>query len=148
MSVVPISAVGDLQSSSDLDVVLRTYTGEQISVRGVLPVSVTNGGKGRPGQKLLVVQGSGPCLMGRDWLHVIRLDWRNIAKVTAAPPTSDLPSRVAALQERYLEVFTDPIGTITSFHAKLSVTPEAKPKFHKLRPVPYTLKEKVECELD
>ena len=47
MSIAPES-VGDLQSSTDLEpanVVLCTYkTGEQIPVRGVLPVSVMYGG--------------------------------------------------------------------------------------------------------
>ena len=151
LSVAPESAIGALLPSTQLEptnVVLRTYTGEPIPVRGVLSVSVKYGGKNYPGLKLIVVRGSGPCLMGRDWLSVIRLDWRNIAKVTAMPPSADLSTRVTALQERYHEVFSESLGMITPFQAKLSVTPAAQPKFFKPRPVPYALREKVESELD
>ena len=34
--------------------------------------------------KLLVVQGSGPSLMGRDWLRVMTLDWRKVSKVSTS----------------------------------------------------------------
>ena len=149
VSVAPESAITALLQTTNLEptsVVLRTYTGEQIPVRGVLPVSVGYGGKTYPHLKLLVVRGSGPCLMGRDWLRVIRLDWRNIAKVTAEPPKSSNP--VAALLDRYREVFSESLGTITPFHVKLSVTPDAKPKFFKPRSVPYAIREKVAGELD
>ena len=152
VSVAPESALDAMLSSTELEptnVVLRTYTGEQIPVRGVLPVSVTYGGRSYPGLRLLVVQGSGPCLMGRDWLRAIRLDWRNIAQVAATPPSSgDMFSQIKALQERYHEVFSKSLGTIMPFHAKLSVMPEAKPRFFKPRPVPYALKDKVASELD
>ena len=149
VSVAPESAITALLQTTNLEpttVVLRTYTGEQIPVRGVLPVSVGYGGKTYPHLKLLVVQGSGPCLMGRDWLRVIRLDWRNIAKMTAEPPKSSNP--VAALLDRYREVFSESLGTITPFHVKLSVTPDAKPKFFKPRSVPYAIRKKVAGELD
>ena len=145
VSVAPESAITALLQTTNLEptsVVLRTYTGEQIPVRGVLSVSVGYGGKTYPHLKLL----SGPCLIGRDWLRVIRLDWRNIAKVTAEPPKSSNP--VAALLDRYREVFSESLGTITPFHVKLSVTPDAKPKFFKPRSVPYAIREKVAGELD
>ena len=85
--------------------------------------------------------------MGRDWLRVIRLGWRNIAKVSAEPPISSNP--VAALLDRYvyLEVFSELLETITLFHVKLSVMPEAKPKFFKPWPIPYAIREKVAGEL-
>lgn len=67
--------------------------------------------------------------MGRDWLRVVRLDWRKIGKVSAT--TTSIESRVAALQEQYQEVFSETLGTITPFQAKLSITPGAPPKFFK-----------------
>ena len=71
LSVAPESAIGALLPLTELEptnVVLHTYTGEPIPVRGVLSVSVKYGGRSYPGLKLIVIQGSGPCLMGRDWL--------------------------------------------------------------------------------
>lgn len=59
-----------LQTSS---VRLRTYTGEWLKVLGSITVTVEYRGQ-REKLKLLVVSGSGPSLMGRDWLLKIRLD--------------------------------------------------------------------------
>ena len=49
------------------DVRLRTYTGEAMSVRGCVTVSVSYRQQQRE-LSLLVVQGEGPTLLGRDWL--------------------------------------------------------------------------------
>ena len=115
-------------------------------MKGTLTVDVQYGQQHHQNLKLLIVDGSGPCLMGRDWLKVVRLDWREIGKVYVIPTNVD--SRVAALQEQYQEVFSESLGTITPFQAKLSVMPEAQPKFFKPRSVPYALRERVESELD
>ena len=92
------------------------------------------------------MSGAGPCLMGRDWLRVVRLNWRKIGKVSAT--SASIESRVAVLQEQYEEVFSETLGTISPFQAKLSVTPDAQPKFFKPRSVPSALRERVESELD
>ena len=34
---------------------------------------------------LIVVQGVGPSLLGRDWLKKIRLDWKEIHKIVQSP---------------------------------------------------------------
>ena len=86
VSLATESAVASLLSSSELqptDAVLKTYTGEQIPVKGVLKVDVEYGQQRFSQLSLLVVQGSGPCLLGRDWLASIRLDWRRICEMTA-----------------------------------------------------------------
>ena len=57
------------------ELLLQTYTGENITLAGVLKANVEYKGQ----QQLLldqyVVKGNGPVLMGRDWLYKIRLDW-------------------------------------------------------------------------
>ena len=59
--------------------------------------------------------------MGQDWLREIWLDWRTVAKVTATShPPGPLADKVAALQDRYAEVFEEMLGTITPFFATLS----------------------------
>ncbi len=119
---------------------------QQILVKGEVTVTVEYGQKQYSGLKLLVVSGSGPSLMGRDWLRVIPLDWRTIGKVSKSD--SDINSQVAVLQDKYREVFSEVLGTITPYQAKLSVTKDAKPKFFKPRSVPFALHERVENELD
>lgn len=46
------------------------------------------------------------------------------------------------------ELFTEELGTIKSFQAKLNVDPQASSKFIKARTVPYALKSAIEDELD
>ena len=148
VSLAPESAVAALLATTQLqpsNIVLKTYTGEQIPVKGVMSVEVRYGQQHHRELKLLIVQGNGPCLLGRDWLKVVRLDWRNIGKVSTS---ANLESCVAALQNRYQEVFSEKLGTITPFQAKLSVAPNTQLKFFKPRTVPFALKEQIESELD
>lgn len=49
---------------------LHTYTGEKVEVQGSLTVDVTYGSQQQT-LPLLVVAGSGPSLLGRDWLQKI-----------------------------------------------------------------------------
>ena len=153
VSLVPESAIPSLLPSTQLqptNIVLKTYTGEQIPVKGTMSVEVEYGKQRHRGLKLLVVQGGGPCLLGRDWLRVVRLDWRSIGQVSTSPPGTSvsLESRVAVLRNRYEEVFSEKLGTITPFQAKLNVKPGAQPKFFKPRPVPFAIRERVASELD
>ena len=45
-------------------------------------------------------------------------------------------------------MFTDELGTIMPFRAKLEVSSSATPKFKRTRPVPYAVKPLVEQEVD
>ena len=62
---------------------LRTYSGEHI------PVGQLEGKVGHEAQlaklPLVVVEGEGPSLFGRDWLSKIRLDWKSINVVGNHP---------------------------------------------------------------
>ena len=56
---------------------LKTYSGEQLPVMGQAAVNVQYGGQAQR-LPLIVVEGSGPWLFGRNWLGHIRLDWPSI----------------------------------------------------------------------
>ena len=91
---------------------------------------------------LVVVEGKGPSLLGRNWLKHFTLDWNSIKTVLLEKD----PLRQLLLEHE--EVFSDELGTITPGKAKLAVSPSAVPRFHRPRPVPYALKPLVEQELD
>ena len=55
----------------DTSILLRTYTGEQLKVKGQVSVAVCYGGTAMS-LNLLVVAGRGPSLMGRDWLYKLK----------------------------------------------------------------------------
>jgi hypothetical protein len=65
----------------DSSVILRTYSAEQLPVLGEMNASVTYGSQ-RKELPLLVVEGHGPNLLGRDWLLQLRLNWREIASTS------------------------------------------------------------------
>ena len=65
---------------------LRTYTAQPIALVGQVDVRVHY--RSFEGTlRLYVVEGSGPTLLGRDWLTKIQLDWSSIKAVSASAPT-------------------------------------------------------------
>eukprot|EP00731_Ephydatia_muelleri_P034546 Em0065g7a len=124
-------------------VLLRTYTGDPISVVGEAKVPVSYNQQ-LSTLVLYVVKGTGPSLMGRDWLRHIKLDWKTVGQVASVNRDTMLDS----LLKRYHEVFQSGLGTLKGVHAKLQVKPNAVPKFFKARTVPFALREAVEKELD
>ena len=121
---------------------LKTYTGEPMKVVGETRVDISYQSQEVNSLSLVVVEGSGPSLLGRNWLHHITLDWSNIRTVLLEK------DELRKLLQEYAEVFSDELGTITPVKAKLEVSPSAVPRFHRPRPVAYALKPLVEQELD
>ena len=65
----------------EMNVKLRTYTSERIPLLGVTQVTVKYGEQSRK-LTLYVTKGDGPCLLGREWLRSIQLDWKTIDLTT------------------------------------------------------------------
>ena len=92
---------------------------------------------------LIVVQGDGPSLFGHNWLDHFQLDWKTIGLATL----ESSQARVNVLLKRYKEVFTEGLGTMKHFQAKLRVRPVTTPVLHRPRPVPFAVKDAIEREL-
>lgn len=82
-----------------------------------------------------------PTILGRNWLSVVKLNWKELFNVSSLHSVSELSAR-------YKGVFGPGLGKIKGFEARLCVHSEATPKFHKTRPGPYSLRPAVEAELD
>ena len=121
---------------------LRTYMAKEMPVLGQRTVNVQYGDYSGS-HTLYVVKGSGPCLLGRDWLQHIRLDWASIKAVYVTKN-----SKVEALIRKYPEVFQSDLGTMKSFRAHLHLKEGSKPKFCRPRTVPFAIKDVVGKELD
>ena len=74
---------------------------------------------------LYVVEGGGPCLLGRDWLQNIQLDWASIKAVYV----SKGQPKVEALINKFPNVFKSGLGTMKCFQAHLYMKDEVKPKW-------------------
>ena len=94
---------------------------------------------------LIVVEGDGPSLVGRDWLRSFKLDWHRIKKVQVS---DSLNSGLDTLLTRFVEVFEKSNGPIVPYLAKLHLKGQSKPVFCRPRSVPFALKDGIEEELD
>ena len=88
---------------------------------------------------LLVVKGNGPSLIGRDWLHGIKLDWSHLfhlqhTKQCYRQMVDHHPNVFKGMHPRHL--------------SKVSCTIQCHTQIYRARPVPYALRSKVEDELD
>ena len=112
--------------------VLSTYTSVSLEVLGSLSMLVKYGGQ-KSQLEMLVIAGSGPSLLGCDWLLAIKLDWRQLHHTT-------VPSALHKVLQKHTTVFKDELGEVKD--------PQARPRFCKPHTVPYALWGKVEQELD
>ena len=101
---------------------LKGYAGHSIKVIGEVEVNVCHNGQ-QATLPLVVVKGAGPNLLGRNWLDVLRLDWKEIHLVGSR-----------GLLDKYAEVFKEGLGELEGHEA---VDREAQPKFCKACPIPY-----------
>ena len=119
---------------------LVTYSKENSATLGQMEVLVTYEEQ-QAVLPLIVVAGSGPSLLGRNWLGKIRLDWKAIKVVR------DTNTALADLLDHHRRVFADELGKLKGHTAKIHVDPGAQPRFCKARTVPYAMRSKVEAEL-
>ena len=118
---------------------LRTYSGELLKVLGEVDVSVSYGDQQKT-VPLVIVEGNGASLFGRNWLEHFRLRWHEIKSVRKAD--------LEGVLERTKDVFNRELGELKEFQATIHVDSKATPRFCKARAVPYAMRTKVDEELD
>ena len=132
---------------TNTNITLKTYSGEKVIPLGVFEVKVEYEGQNAM-LKLYVVEKGGPVLFGRDWLQKIQLNWKNIKCLHSVSAGIQSNENLDNVLKRYPSVFQDGIGSVNNIKATLHLKPDATPKFMKPRPVAYSLKPKIETELD
>jgi len=101
-----------LQSSS---VKLKTYSNEQLRVVSQFEAKIKYSDQSAR-LPLIVVEGNGPSLFGRDWLLQFRLNWKQIHSVQKCDLTEVL--------NRHTHVFNEGLGTLQGYEAQLYVDPQ------------------------
>ena len=139
---------------------IKTYTNEPIAVFGKILVDVYHNSQKYPGMPLIVLEGAGVNLLGRDGLNVIQLDWHTVIcpKVSKVSKihhefvteciSNEIKGQLDSLMEANSALFQDRIGTIKGYEAKIYIKTDAVPKFTKARNVPVALQNAVDNELD
>ena len=90
----------------------------------------------------LPLTGEGPTLLGRDWMQHIQLDWPSIFQIRTIKDNS-----LQQLLQPFEVVFKEELGTFIGDKVTINLDPSVVPKFCKARPLPYSMKEMVEKEL-
>ncbi|XP_043238896.1 uncharacterized protein K02A2.6-like isoform X2 [Amphibalanus amphitrite] len=122
------------------DILLRTFSGEKLVVRGEVILDV--GYQGSTYQlPLVILEGRGPLLFGRNWLHQIRLNWQSICTVSSK-------TDVEAVVDKFPELFQDDLGCARDAEVSIPVDESASPIFYKPRTVPLAYKAQVDAELE
>ncbi|XP_043217857.1 uncharacterized protein K02A2.6-like [Amphibalanus amphitrite] len=121
---------------------LRTYTGERIPVEGEFSAVIRYDGQHLE-LPALVVDTTGPNLLGRDWLRVLKLNWQDIKQVRFG----DDP-RVQELKKKYADVFSSELGCLKDVEVKFELDESVSPRFCRARNIPYAYRKQVEEQLE
>ena len=122
-----------------LDVVLKTYSRERIKTVRKDKVTVRYNTQSWDAD-LLVVQEDGPSLLGQDWIQLQHLDLQTVHLVQH--------DKLKTLLSKYSSVFQEGLGLLKGLKAKIYVEQDARPKYFRAHSVPYSLKVKIENQLD
>ena len=115
---------------------LRTYTGAIFKPLARTTLNVRSADFNKD-MNMLIVSGDGPNLLGRDWLSEIKLDWHEIFSI-----------KETTIKEQFPDLFKPDLGCLKDTTVSLAVDTSVKPVFHKARPVPFSMQDKVEKEID
>ena len=128
------------------DKILRTYTNDVIPTSGMWKCNVEIHGQRRR-LTLYVTETGTNALFGRDWLRALKLNWAEIKAINSATSTSTKQLLQNTLQQ-FAAVFEPGFGNFIGTNAKFYLRENAKPAFAKARNVPYSLRAKVDTELN
>ena len=128
--------------SRNPDIMLRIYTGEHINVHGSAEVEIYHEEKAKV-LMLQVIEREGPNLLGRGWWNTLLVRLNGVCNLVGT-----IDKYVDEMLTKHIKVFSNELGTLTDYKAKLNVDSTVMPKFCKAGKVPYTLKPLVESELN
>ena len=120
---------------------LKTYSGEPLALRGQISVKVKKG-ETVVQLPLLVVEGQGPPLMGRNWLSKVPINWYHIKELTVCK-AQDMTGqqRIEVLLRKFPQLFREEFGKMSKIAARLTVKEDTSPVVMKARPVLYSLRQ-------
>lgn len=125
-------------------VILRSYGGQELKVKGKVQVQVAFKEENKK-LELLLVEGKGPPLLGRDWISALKVNLMELVNVIQSEVAE--PPQLRELMNKYADLFSEKPSTC-KYEAKLQVDESVKPKFFKARPVPLAMKQLVEEEIN
>lgn len=140
---------------------LSSYNASEIKMLGYIIVNVNYKGVTKQ-LKLYVVPEGGPPLLGRQWLNELKINIINneavnqiTVKLNEVTSTNKIDSNVCnneklldSLIVQYKSVFDNQLGKLKNCQAKLYLKEDSVPVFCRARPLPFSMKARVENELE
>lgn len=128
---------------------LKFYDGSSLVPLGVIKPEVCYNGK-KNNLELFVIQGGTTSLLGRQWLTELNIGIPKFSNCHKLGSNSQMELNVEInnLLHRFEELFTGGLGRYSAGKASLRLREGAVPVFHRARPVPYALRERIDAELD
>lgn len=128
------------------DLCLKFYDGSNIRPLGIIKPMIKYGNCAKE-LELFIIKGGTTSLLGRQWLselgiQVPKLSCNNISS------SEGINNDINVLLLRYKQLFDGSLGRFTGGKATLRVREGAVPVYHRARPMPFALRERVDAELD
>lgn len=122
------------------------FNGGKIIINGLINLPVTYNNMVNK-IDFFIVQNEGPSLLGRDFIRLFQLELAPVIKSISLQ--DKIGDKVKGdLVGKFSKLFSGKLGAFNKFSVKLRLKPGSMPIFFKARPVPYSLKDKINLELD
>ena len=102
---------------------LKSYTGDVTNIKGTIYVNVVYQEEKVENLPLVVVEGRGPSLLGRNWLKHFHLDWSQLNNVQ-----EDNDTKIQELIDRHPDLFKEGLGKVTAATAEIYLKENAQPQ--------------------
>ena len=89
---------------------------------------------------LIVVEGNGPSLLGRDWMERLVLSCCQLNQVQQL-------NEIECVLAHHSNVFKEELGLVKRTQARIYIESGTSPRYFRARPLPFALRGKVEQEL-
>ena len=118
----------EMQPSS---IKLQSYPNKSLPVQGCCTVDIKIQNNNAVKLPLIVVEGQGPSLLGRNWLEQVKLDWSEVAKTHIVTPATQQEGELEKLLDQYKDVISEKLGHCKTVKAKLYLKPDVVPRFYR-----------------
>jgi hypothetical protein len=129
---------------------LKCYGGTPLTVRGECTLQVTHDNRVCD-LPVVIVNGSGPSLLGLHWIRALQLDLNQLVHRTQLPSHAVHhvlgPDRLSSLSQQFAHVLNNQLGHCTKVQTHIEMNPDASPRFFKPRPLPFAYSDGVKAEL-
>lgn len=130
-------------------IAFRSYTQDVFVPDGKVKVHVEYKGKAMF-EEVYIVPEEYPPLLGRTWIRQLDISLNEIDQQTSTEifAVDNQIEHEDAIMKEYQEIFQESIGCVPGFAVTLKLREMSKPVFYRERELPYSLRSRVEQELD